>query len=52
VPSRGTVVEDNLLGGLSVLGGSRLGAKRGNLVGRAARGRHHGVGAPHGVGRD
>jgi hypothetical protein len=52
VPSRGTVVEDNLLGGLSVLGGSRLGAKRGNLVGRAARGRHHGVGAPQGVGRD
>jgi hypothetical protein len=52
VPSRGTVVEDNLLGGLTVGGGSRLGAKRGNLIGRAARGRHHGVGAPSGVGRD
>lgn len=51
VPSRNTVVEDNLLGGLTVSGGSRLGAKRGNLVGRAARGSHHGVGAPSGAGR-
>jgi hypothetical protein len=52
VPSHDTVVEGNLLGGLSVSGGSRLRAQRGNLVGRAARGsRHHGVGAPAGVGR-
>jgi hypothetical protein len=50
VPSRGTVVEDNILGGLTVSGGSRLGVKRGNLIGRAARGKHHGVGAPSGVG--
>jgi hypothetical protein len=51
VPSRGTVVEDNLLGGLTVSAGSQLAVKRGNLVGSAARGRHHGVGAPLGVGR-
>lgn len=51
VPSRGTVVEDNLLGGLTVSGGSRLGVNRGNLVGRAARGSHHGIGAPAGAGR-
>jgi hypothetical protein len=44
------VVEDNVLGGLTVGDGSRLGAKRGNLIGRAARGKHHGVGAPSGVG--
>jgi hypothetical protein len=44
------VVEDNILGGLTVSGGSRLGVKRGNLIGRAARGKHHGVGAPYGVG--
>ncbi len=49
-PSRGTVVEDNVLGGLTVSGGSQLGAKRGNLIGAAARGKHHGVGAPSGVG--
>jgi hypothetical protein len=51
VPSRGTVVENNLLGGLTVNGGSQLGAKRGNLIGGAARGHHAGVGAPSGVGR-
>jgi hypothetical protein len=51
VPSRGTIVERNLLGGLTVSGGSRLGAKRGNLIGRAARGKHRGVGAPAGAGR-
>jgi hypothetical protein len=46
------VVEDNLLGGLTVGGGSQLGAKRGNLIGRAAAGSHHGVGAPAGAGRE
>ena len=46
----GHVVEDNLLGGLSVSGGSHLAVKRGNLIGPAARGRHYGVGAPLGVG--
>jgi Right handed beta helix region len=51
LPSRGTVIEDNLLGGLTVSDSSQLGAKRGNLIGRAARGRHRGVGAPSGVGR-
>ena len=51
VPSRGTVVENNVLGGLTVSGGSRLGAKRGNLIGGGAHGKHQGVGAPSGVGR-
>lgn len=50
-PSRDTVVEDNLLGGLSIGEGSRLAVKRGNLIGSAAKGRHSGVGAPLGVGR-
>ena len=50
-PSRDTIVEDNLLGGLSIGEGSRLAVKRGNLIGSAAKGRHSGVGAPLGVGR-
>lgn len=50
-PSRGTVVEDNILGGLSVGDGSHLGAKHGNLVGSAPHGARRGVGAPPGVGR-
>ena len=38
VPSRGTVVEDNLLGGLTVGGARSLAVKRGNLIGvRRAR---------------
>ena len=46
VPSRGTVVEDNVLGGLTVSGGSQLGAKRGNLIGaRRARQAPRGRGA-------
>ena len=50
-PSRDTIVEDNLLGGLSIGEGSRLAVKRGNLIGSAAHVRHSGVGAPLGVGR-
>ena len=50
-PSRDTIVEDNLLGGLSIGDGSRLAVKRGNLIGSDANGRHSGVGAPLGVGR-
>jgi hypothetical protein len=50
-PSRDTIVENNLLGGLSIGEGSHLAVKHGNLIGSAATGRHSGVGAPLGVGR-